>query len=129
MTEPKLIANRWVAPDGEVIQSRHRHDCVFYTCTKTMQQCMVDGGIEGYIRLSGPLKDACVYSDASHEKKREAFVWGSRGVDDKQPSVYNALKDLETNHVEAIIDTQTHLPDYIMQMFEDELIYRKENNV
>ena len=128
MQEPKLIANRWVAPDGEVLQSKHRHDCVLYTCTKTGLQCMLDGGIAGYIRLSGPLESACVYSNAPHEEKRKVFFWGSRGIDGMQPLVYNALKDLETSHVEAIIETQVHLPEHIKEMFEQELIYRKGRN-
>lgn len=127
MQDRKLIANRWIAPDGEILQSKHQHDCIFYTCTKTGKQCMLDGGIGGYIRLSGPLQDACVYSDDFHEMKRAAFMWGSRGVDGEQPVQYNALKDLETSHIEAIITTQGHLPEYIMQMFKDELRLRKQS--
>ena len=119
MQERKLVANRWIAPDGEILQSKYRHDCVFHQCILTQSQCMVDGGIEGYIRLSGPLRDDCVYSDDPHEKKREAFMWGSR-------SGWVTPAEMTAEHIQAVLDTQSHIPEYIREMFEDEIEYRNE---
>ena len=125
MDSAKLLANRWIADDGTILQSFHRHDCKFHTCQRTNQECMVDGGLD-YIRVKGPMESLCVYSDDSHEKIREAFCWGTRGKDGKQPLEYVPLFSLTTEHIEAIIETQTQIPDYIKDVFLQELEYRKD---
>ena len=131
MTERKLIYSAWKTPDGTILHSKHRHDYVTHFDSKSKEVYALDGGIDYQRRTINkvPPVDLSVYSDASHEKKREVFVWGSRGLDGQQPLVYNALKDLETSHVESIIETQTHLPEHVMQMFEDEIEYRKVRKI
>lgn len=120
-----LIANRWQCPDGITLQSKHRHDCVTHTDTTTGEFCLVDGGCDYYIRTAGNLKNLCVYSNDAHELKREFFLWGNRGVGGKEPLQWVALKDLTTEHIEAIIETQEHLHEHILHLFEDEIEYRK----
>lgn len=120
MSERKLIANIWQCPDNTILQSKYRHDCVFHTDTTTGETCMVDGGIEYYIRLSGSLKDLCVYSDDPHEKQRELFKWGSKNG-------WVTPAEMTKEHIEAILETQTHIPEHIRILFENELGYRKEN--
>lgn len=122
MTEPALLANRWQAPDGTIVQSHHRHDFVEYAGG------FVDGGID-YIRLGAKAvkwKDLCVYSNDPHVVIREAFTWGTRGKDGNQPVRYVLLKDLTEEHIEAILETQWQIPNYIRKVFEDELKYRKD---
>lgn len=123
----RLIANRWMCPDGTIIQSKYRHDFVSH-----QDDYFVDGGLD-YVKLAGcgaaRMKDMCVYSDDPHEMKREAFMWGTRGKDGMQLLQWVVLKDLQTEHIEAIIETQTHIPEHIREMFVDELQYRKGQNV
>ena len=91
----------------------------------------IDGGIEGYIRrggdiLNGDWENLCVYADDPHEKIREVFVWKSYGKNFSQPEgVYTLLKDLTDDHIIAICETQTHLPDYIMKVFRNEIRFRE----
>ena len=126
MPSASLLANRWQCPDGTILQSFHRHDCKFHTDMKTGETCMVDGGLGYYIRLSGNLKDLCVNTESPFEEIREFFHWGHRGKDGKQPLEYVPLLSLTTEHIEAIIETQTHIPDYIQDVFLQELEYRKD---
>ena len=127
MTERKLIANIWRTPTGEILQSKHRYDMQV-----DAEGNFIDGGIEGYIRrggdiLNGDWENLCVYTDDPHEKIREVFIWKSYGKNFSQPEgVYTLLKDLTDDHIIAICETQTHLPEYILEMFRNEQLFRKE---
>ncbi len=67
-----------------------------------------------------------VYADDPHEKIREVFVWKSYGKNFSQPDgVYTLLKDLTDDHLGNIVATQTHLPEYMLEMFRNEVAYRK----
>jgi len=127
--EPKLIANIWRTPSGAILQSKHRYDFV-----QDEYGYFIDGGLEGYIRMGGAdclgwddakWENLCVYSDDLHEKKREAFRWGTYGPKGDQPCKWVLLKDLETSHIQAIIETQRHIPEHIKDMFIDEIEFRK----
>jgi hypothetical protein len=123
--EAKLLAQRIQTPDGTILHSKHRHDYVTHTDANG-ETYMVDGGFE-YRRGSVnkvPAKDLCVYTDDDHQKIREAFCWGTRGKDGRQPVEYKPLQTLSTEHVEAIIETQHHIPEHIRKVFLDEIEYR-----
>lgn len=121
--QPRLIANIWRTPNGTILQSKHRHDFVM-----DEDGNFLDGGIE-YSRLGGSKskdwENLCVYSNDPHEKKREAFFWGSKGPNGDKPIEWLLLKDLETSHIEAILDTQRFIPEHIRDMFVDEIEFRK----
>ena len=121
-----LIANRWQCPDGTVLQSMHRYDYVNHKDALTGEECFVDGGIFGVIRTSGNLKSLCVYSNDPHELQREFFFWGNRGKDGKQPLTWVAAKDMTTDHIEAVLETQDRIAPEIKELFLNELAYRKE---
>ena len=125
--EPKIVANRIRTPDGTILESMHRHDYVTYV-DKNGKQYMVDGGLD-YLRRNvhddAPYEELSVYADDLHIEIRNVFKWGTRGKDGKQPLTYVPLKDLTTPHIEAILETQTHIPGYIRKIFEDELDFRE----
>ena len=117
MSTHNIIRNAIKTPDGTVLVSKHRHDYVSHADTNG-ETYFVDGGIF-YQRISVnrvPAEDLSVYSDAPHEIKRAAFYWNSA----KGPIL---LKDLENDHLAAIITTQ-NLHGYIYEMFVDEAHWR-----
>ena len=120
--EPKIVANRIRTPDGTILESMHRHDYVTYTDANG-KEYMVDGGLDYLRRIvhdDAPAEELSVYSDAPHSVIREVFKWGTRGKDGKQPLKFVVLKDMTTDHIEAILETQ-NLPGYMRKIFLDEL--------
>ena len=126
MSEARIVSNRIRTPDGTVLESRHRHDYVTYV-DKNGKEYMVDGGLE-YLRRNvhddAPYEELSVYDDAPYALVREVFKWGTRGKDGKQPLTYVPLKDLTNEHIEAILDTQTHISERIRKLFIGELTFR-----
>jgi hypothetical protein len=126
MTEPRIVANRIRTPDGYVLQSYHRHDYKEYVDANGLEY-MVDGGTE-YLRRtiqdSAPFEELSVYNTDPHEVVREAFHWGTRGKDGRQPLTWKPLCALDTDHIEAILETQHHVPEHFRKIFETELQVR-----
>lgn len=126
MSGARIVCNRIRTPDGTILESMHRHDYVTYIDANG-KEYMVDGGLE-YLRRNihddAPYQELSVYSDAPHDLISEAFKWGTRGKDGKQPLTYVPLKDLTTDHIEAILETQTHISAHIRKIFLDELDFR-----
>ena len=126
MSENKIVSNRIRTPDGTILESMHRHDYVTYTDANG-KEYMVDGGLD-YLRRNvhddAPYEELSVYDDAPYALIREVFKWGTRGKDGKQPLMYVPLKDLTTEHIEAILETQTHIQEHIRKIFLDELSFR-----
>ena len=122
----KLVSNRIRTPDGTILESMHRHDYVSYTDANG-KEYMVDGGLD-YLRRNihddAPYEDLSLYCYSDHEVVREAFKWGTRGIDGKQPLTWLVLKDMATDHIEAILETQIGLRDHIRQVFVNELNFR-----
>lgn len=127
MTEPKLIANIWRTPTGEILQSKYRHDFVQDSAGN-----FIDGGLEGYTRMGGDTlsenwENLCVYSDDPHEAKRNTFKWCTYGKDGKSIPKWITPAQMEENHIWSILKAQgDSLPEHIREMFVDELRYRKE---
>jgi hypothetical protein len=99
---------------------------VTYKDTITKEVLMVDGGTDYLRRHVGTFEELSVYDDGSHLTRREAVHWGTRGKDGKQPLVYKPIKDLDFDHIEAILKTQHQLSDFYKEVFKDELKYRFE---
>lgn len=123
----QVIANALITPDGTVLQSYHVHDYKTHIDKVSGEEYMIDGGTD-YCR-SNVNKVAAKYisvtMDDPHETRREWFHWGTRGKDGRQPLTWKPLKDLDTDHIQAILETQHHIPDYLVGLFVDELEYRK----
>jgi len=129
MSEPRIVSNRIRTPDGTILESIHRHDYKTYVDDNGLEY-MVDGGLD-YLRRNvhddAPHEEWSVYSNDPHEVIREVFKWGTRGKDGKQPLIYVPLKDLTTDHIVAILETQDHIQQYIRNIFLDEMIFRAKN--
>jgi hypothetical protein len=127
MDKAQIVCNRIRTPDGTILQSHHRHDYVTYI-DKNGLEYMVDGGND-YLRRNvhedAPYTEMSLTMNDSFEDIREAFTWGTRGKDGKQPLTWISLCMLETDHIIAILETQ-NLADHITELFEKELEYRVE---
>lgn len=112
-----------------MLESRHRHDYKSYM-DQNGEYYSVDGGLD-YVRRSlnkVPARDACVYSDAGHEEIRERLKWGTYGINRDEPLHWILLKQMTTEHIEKILETQKHIRPYVKVVFENELKYRKERD-
>ena len=129
MNEDKqIIHNSIRTPDGTILTSASVHDYKVYEDANG-HEYMVDGGRE-YLRRNvvkeAPHEELTLYTDDPHEKIREVFTWGTYGKKGDKPLQIKLLKDLTIAHVKAIIRTQSHMPNYMKQMFINELEYRKD---
>jgi hypothetical protein len=123
-TESKILLNRIKTPDGTILTSYNRHNYVEYKDTITKEVLMVDGGTDYLRRNMGTYEELSVYDDGSHLTRRSALHWGTRGKDGRQPLVYKPIKDLDSDHIEAILKTQHQISDFYREIFKDELKYR-----
>jgi len=123
-SETRLLLNRIKTPDGTILTSYNRHDYKEYKDTITKEVLMVDGGTDYTRRYVGVYEELSVYDDGSHITRRSALHWGTRGKDGKQPLVYKPIKDLDSDHIEAILKTQHQLSEFYKEVFREELKYR-----
>ena len=123
-TESKILLNRIKTPDGTILTSYNRHNYVEYKDTITKEVLMVDGGTDYLRRNMGTYEELSVYDDGTHLTRRSAVHWGTRGKDGRQPLVYKPIKDLDSDHIEAILKTQHQISDFYKEILKDELKYR-----
>jgi hypothetical protein len=72
-----------------------------------------------------PHEELTKYMTFDHEEDRKYFHWGTYGKDGKGPLKYIPLCELETDHIEAILETQKHtLGTHTERLMRDELDYR-----
>lgn len=124
-----IIQNKAITPDGTVLECAHRHD---YQSHKDAngEVYMLDG-LGYYVRTSVnkvPMTLITVTTDDDFEVVRDTFKWRSYGKMGNEGPFITKLKDLETDHIEAILETQENLKNTpIEKMFLQELDYRKTN--
>jgi len=126
-SEPQLLANRIITPDGTMLQSFNRHDFACHIDAITGEFYFTDGGLT-YIRRSVntvPYESADVWTDDSHEEIRAAMHWGSYGKNSDQDLRYIAVKDLTDEHLDAILRTQLQVPTHVYVALVNEKDYRK----
>jgi len=123
-SETRLLLNRIKTPDGTILTSYNRHDYLTHKDAITKEVLMVDGGNDYARRHVGTYEELSVYDDGSHLTRRSALHWGTRGKDNKQPLTYKPIKDLDSDHIEAILRTQTQLSEFYKEVFKEELKYR-----
>ena len=123
-----MVRNAIKTPDGTVLTSRHRHDYVTHT-DKNGKEYMIDGGLD-YVRSSanGDEEYLTVTTDADHSVCREACEWGTYGKDGDQPLSYIKLCDMDTDHIEAVIENVPSIRPSIKEMMKRELQFRSNNS-
>ena len=123
----QLIANRIQTPDGTILQSFNRHDYKEHLDANG-EVYIVDGGLE-YQRRSlnqEPATDLSVYVGDDHQHIRTAFCWGTYGKCGTLPRRWVPLADLDTDHILAILDTQSQISSWLRDVFNAELQFRVE---
>lgn len=122
----ELLYNAIRTPDGTVISSNHRHDYQTHVDANG-KEYMVDGGLD-YVRRSahGDELDICLYEGDSHSLVREVLSWGTYGKNGDQPLTYILLKDMETEHIQACLDTVDTMLPQIRSTMQNELEFRNE---
>ena len=91
---------------------------------------MVDGGTDELRRNvnTEPFEEQSIYSDAPHYEVRQGFFWGTQGKNGNKPVEFKPLKNLDTDHIEAIIQTQKNQPRWRIEIFKAELAFRKKSS-
>lgn len=126
-----IICNAIMTPDGTYLRSYHRHDYKEHRDKVSGEIYIVDGGND-YLRRSfntTPPTYMDVYLSDPFETIREAFVWKSYGKNGElaPEGVYILLHAMNTDHIHAILETQTQLRgSYVEKLFKQELAYRNE---
>ncbi len=117
-------------PDGTILESLHRHDYVFYRDSNGKGYA-VDGGMD-YLKRTADSQD---YEELSltiedeHSKLREVFGWFSYGKTGKEKRHKILLKDMDSSHIFAILDTQRQIQGTDVEtLFRNELKFRGEYN-
>lgn len=89
----------------------------------------VDGG-DSYLRRVGVnYTDTSVYDDGSHELRVKYLKWGSNYDKDMNrlaTTVYKTIEEMDTSHIQAIIDGDWCKSKYYYDIFVEEL--KRRNN-
>ncbi len=110
---------------NEEIESKHRHD--FATCK--CGNLSVDGGLD-YLRrsISNEYLDTSIKSN-DLLVAREYFEWASFGKNGDEPKHYIKLKNMTSEHIQAVLETQPHIRNSVVEeLFKLELEYREDTN-
>ena len=123
-----ILLNAIRTPDGTVIESTHRHDYVTYEDANGYTY-MVDGGLD-YLKRTyvphAPYEELSVDSyDVGFDEVRHLFKWTTYGKNGDQPAERKSLASLETEHIEAILETQHQLSEEVSDFFLSEVVWRK----
>lgn len=124
-----ILKNAMITPDGTEIRSMHRHDYVLHVDSTNGKTYFVDGGTE-YLRRSsnGDAIDSSVLvdeSDYAEEIVRENLVWGTYGKDGRSELRWVALKDMDSDHIESVLNG-CNLSKFYRNAMEHELKLRHE---
>lgn len=122
---PQIISNKIQCLScGDIIESRHRHDFKSCSCGAVA----IDGGYD-YQHITGNnWKNLVVTSNDPYKVQRAAFTWKSYGKSGNEYPRYIPLKDLDTPHIFAILDTQIHIKGtWVEKLLNKEILHRQLN--
>ena len=125
-----LIYNAIRTPDGTILESTSRHDYRDYIDANG-KSYMIDGGRD-YCRRSANGDEEVLsidYDKNNHEQNRTYLKWGTYGVDGDQPLRRITIKDMDTEHIEAVLETQHQINFMYHEVMTEELAYRAKATV
>lgn len=127
----KLVKQAIQTPDGTILVSRHRHDCVTHVDKVTGETYMVDGGIDYRrgILNKVPATDLSVFLEDGIEVVRDVMEWGTRGKYGDEPLRHVKLSEMTDDHIEACLDTQPNMHPTYREAFKMELEYRRKYGI
>lgn len=119
----KLIRNAMITPDGTLLISRGRHDCVMHE-DENGKTYMLDGGLD-YIRASanGDEKFIPMYNNEPHQVQRWVLKWGTYGKHGDQPLTLKPIADMDTGHIAAVL-TECNPAQVYRECMVKEMEYR-----
>lgn len=125
----KILVNVMITPDGRVLESRHRHDFVTHK-DENGKLYMLDGGHD-YVRCSdhSDQKMITFTTEDPHELVRQWWSWGTYGKNGDEPFKLVTLRYMSNAHIEAILETQSHITPEVRFLLIEELDYRKTNSI
>lgn len=85
----------------------------------------IDGGLD-YVRGGGRLESLALYTTNSRDDIKNKLVWGTYGKNGNESLRRKLVKDLDTDHLKAILETQTHIHALRKQAILDVLASRAE---
>jgi len=117
---------------GEYRISTHRHDFVAFKLdgskvNKGDSYFFIDGGLD-YCRTNfvnhPSIVSMNIEDNADEDTIYNKLLWGSKGKSGKEPVKYSLLKDLEIDHLRAILATQHHIDPICRQVITRALLER-----
>ena len=127
------LLNSIKTPDGTILVSKNRHDYVSYT-DKNGQYYSVDGG-EEYLRRGFDIADyeeLSIEDDGKWENRRKYLHWGKNFDEDMNrlpETIWDTIENLNTGHIEAILDGGFCKNSIYLETFNEELKFRNENSI
>lgn len=91
------------------LKSIHRHDYVCYESPNGYYS--LDGGLDYLKRGYSPeskliIENYSLVSNSTFEEKVNKLLWGTRGKNGDEELTFKPLKDLDKEHLGAILETQ-----------------------
>ena len=130
----KIVVNMIECPDGFLLQSHHHYDFICHVCENGDRYC-VDGGLS-YLKRTYPesakqYKERSLYSDDNFEEIRKYFSRLTRGKNFNKTARYVRLCKMSDEWLNAVIEylKSKNINDVYSNLYEKELIYRKENGI
>ena len=122
-----LIANALRTPDGTVLESKSRHDYKEYVDANG-KTYVIDGGLDYHRRsTNGDEENMCMYDDEPHETQVQVLTWGTYGINGDQPLQYKTIAEMDTSHIEAVLQTVKHIRPMIKTVMQNELKFRQQH--
>lgn len=124
--KPEILSSQLKTPDGTILESSHRHDCVTHKDANG-KEYMLDGGCK-YIRCSmnGDEEMLTVSTDAPHSVIREVVTWGTYGKNGDEDFKRVKIANMTVDHIKACLETQVaNMLPALYKVMEYELEYRK----
>lgn len=130
--ENNIVYNAIQTPDSTILQSKHRHDYVKHT-DKNGQYYSVDGGLE-YLRRVYDKPDFIElgkqFKECTLDECTKYLNWGQNYDADmnKLPeTIFKPICELNTGHIEAILEGNYCKNEMYLKVFEYELNKRKKS--